>query len=75
MFTAEGYTVTESNNLEPNAIRRIITFLSRMALFKGFRLAGTSRKQFVMKEINGGAGEVRTPDLRFRKTPNLFDAF
>jgi hypothetical protein len=26
-----------------------------------------------MTEIAGGAGEARTPDLRFRKTPNLFD--
>jgi hypothetical protein len=26
-------------------------------------------------EITGGAGEIRTPDLWFRKTPHLFDAF
>jgi hypothetical protein len=27
------------------------------------------------KEISGGAGEARTPDLRFRKTPYFSDPF
>jgi hypothetical protein len=42
-----------------------------MALFRVRFPVVRNIKHIVMKEISGGAGEARTPDLRFRK-PSLY---
>jgi hypothetical protein len=42
-----------------------------MVLFRLRMIVDRNVKHIEMKEISGGAGEARTPDLRFRK-PSLY---